>query len=165
MVRRGLAGAVLVAMAALGAAGCSDVQDKASDAASKAASAAESAGGEVSAAASKAAGAASSAAAVAGNKLDEIKNGVDAKDEVALGEPSADSEGYLKVPVTVKNTDAAKKSFAVQVDFKDEGGNRVDTVVVTVTDVPGNATGRGTARSTHRLPGTVVAETERAVRY
>ncbi|MEV7614248.1 hypothetical protein [Streptomyces sp. NPDC089799] len=164
-VGRGLAGAALVAMAVLGSAGCSGTQESASDAASKAASAAQSAGAEVSAAASKAAGAASSAAGVAENKLDEIKNGVEAKDEVALGEPSADSEGYVKVPVTVQNTDAAKKSFAVQVNFKDESGNKVDTVIVTIDDVAGKATGRGTARSTHRLPGSVTAETERAVRY
>ncbi|MEV8535207.1 hypothetical protein [Streptomyces sp. NPDC051211] len=164
-MRRGLAAGVVLAMAVLGAAGCSDGDGAVSDAASKAASAVQSAGAEVSAAASRASDAAASAAAVAKGKLDEIKDGVDAKEDVTLGTPSADGEGYTVVPVTVKNSDGSTKSFAVQVNFKDEAGNQLDTVVVTVTDVAGNATGQGTARSPHKLSGTVTAEIGTALRY
>ncbi|MGW7316012.1 hypothetical protein [Streptomyces sp. NPDC054865] len=157
VVRRGLAAGAVIVMAVCGTAGCSDGTGSASDAASKAASAVQSAGAKVSSAAS--------AAAVAQDRFAEIKNGVDAKDEVTLGTVATDGEGYTVVPVTVKNTDASKKSFAVQVDYKDEGGNRLDTVVVTVSDVAGNGTGQGSARSTHKLAGTAQAETARAVRY
>ncbi|MFD3546514.1 hypothetical protein ACFWUW_13025 [Streptomyces sp. NPDC058655] len=160
---RALTGAV-AAVLAFGAAGCSGDGDPGS-AASKAASAVESAGAAVSSAASGAADAAASAAAVAKDRLGEVKNGVDAKAEVTLGAVAADGEGYATVPVSVRNTDAATKSFAVQVNLKDEGGNLLDTVVVTVSDVPGNGTGQATARSTHKLSGTVVAETGTALRY
>ncbi|MGW7342280.1 hypothetical protein [Streptomyces sp. NPDC054854] len=154
VVRRGLAAGAVIVMAVCGTAGCSDGTGSASDAASKAASAVQSAGAKV-----------SSAASVAQDRFAEIKNGVDAKDEVTLGTVATDGEGYTVVPVTVKNTDASKKSFAVQVDYKDESGNRLDTVVVTVSDVAGNGTGQGSARSTHKLAGTAQAETARAVRY
>ncbi|MFD3873791.1 hypothetical protein [Streptomyces sp. NPDC058623] len=165
VVRRGLAAGAVIVMAICGTAGCSDGSGSASDAASKAASAVQSAGAKVSSAASAAADAASSAAAVAQDKFAEIKNGVDAKDEVTLGAVSTDGEGYTIVPVSVKNTDASTKSFAVQVDYKDESGNQLDTVVLTVSDVAGNGTGQGVAKSTHKLAGTAKAETTRALRY
>ncbi|MFD0267237.1 hypothetical protein ACFVGY_11650 [Streptomyces sp. NPDC127106] len=159
---RVLAGAV-AAVAALCTAGCAG-DESPSEAVSKAASAVASAGAEVSAAASRAADTVASASAAAQDKLDQIK-GVNAKDAVTLGTPSTDSGGYAVVPVTVDNTDSSAKSFAVQVNFKNDGGNTVDVVVVTVDNVAGKAKGEGTARSTHTLSGKITAETARAVRY
>ncbi|MFJ1565813.1 hypothetical protein [Streptomyces erythrochromogenes] len=161
---RNAAGVVLAAVA-LGAAGCSGGDGNPSGAVSSAASAVRSAGEAVSSAASEAAKAAESAAAVAKDKLADVKNGVNAKDQVSLGTVATDTDGYTTVPVTVRNTDDATKSFAVQVEFKDESGNLVDTVVVTVSDVAGKGTGQGTARSTHKLSGTVTAQTGTALRY
>ncbi|MFD6967518.1 hypothetical protein [Streptomyces sp. NPDC059979] len=161
---RGVAGVVLSAVA-LGAAGCSNGEGNPSGAVSSAASAVKSAGAAVSSAAAEAAKAAESAAAVAKDKLAEVKDGVDAKDQVSLGAVAADADGYTTVPVTVRNTDDATKSFAVQVEFKDESGNLVDTVVMTVADVAGKGTGEGTARSTHKLSGTVSAQVGTALRY
>ncbi|MBT2478834.1 hypothetical protein [Streptomyces sp. ISL-94] len=160
---RGAAGVVL-SVVALGAAGCSN-GDSPSGAASRAASAVKSAGEAVSSAAAEAAKAAESAAAVAKDKLAEVKDGADAKEEVALGSVTTDAEGYTKVPVMARNTDEGTKSFAVQVEFKDEGGKLIDTVVVTVSDVAGKGAGEGTARSTHRLSGTVSAQIGTALRY
>ncbi|MEU2395681.1 hypothetical protein [Streptomyces sp. NPDC007369] len=160
---RVLAGAV-AAVAALCTAGCAEGGSP-SEAVSKAASAVASAGAEVSAAASRAADTAASAAAEARNKLGQIKGGVNAKDDVTLGSPSTDSGGYTVVPVAVDNTDSSTKSFAVQVNFKDDGGNTVDVVVVTVDKVAGKAKGEGTARSTHKLSGKITAETGTALRY
>ncbi|MGW7025636.1 hypothetical protein ACWGFX_00320 [Streptomyces xanthophaeus] len=142
---RSLAGVALVAGLTFGATGCSG-------------------DGEPGAAVSKAASAVSSAAA-AKSELGAVKDGVNAKDEVTLGAPATDGDGYATVPVTVRNTDGAQKSFAVQVNMKDAGGNLLDVVVVTIADVPGNGTGQGTARSTHKLSGTVTAETGTALRY
>ncbi|GGP81012.1 hypothetical protein GCM10010215_02570 [Streptomyces virginiae] len=159
------AAAVVLAAVALGAAGCSGGDGDPAGAVSSAASAVKSAGEAVSSAASEAAKAAESAAAVAKDKLAEVKDGVDAKDQVSLGTVATDADGYTTVPVTVRNTDDATKSFAVQVEFKDESGNLVDTVVVTVSDVAGKGTGQGTARSTHKLSGTVSAQTATALRY
>lgn len=160
---RGAAGVALCAVA-LGTAGCAD-GDSRPDAVSSAASAVKSAGEAVSSAAAEAARAAESAAAVAKDKLAEVKNGVDAKDQVSLGSVTTDGDGYTTVPVTVRNTDDGTKSFAVQVEFKDESGKLLDTVVVTVSDVAGKGTGQGTARSTHKLSGTVSAQTGTALRY
>ncbi|MFJ7591718.1 hypothetical protein ACIQZO_30970 [Streptomyces sp. NPDC097617] len=162
---RGAAGAVAVSLVALGASGCSDGDGTPSGAVSSAASAVKSAGEAVSSAAAEAKRAAESAAAVAQDKLGEVKDGIDAKGQVTLGPVATDSDGYTTVPVTVQNTDDATKSFAVQVEFKDEAGNLVDTVVVTVADVAGKGTGQGTARSTHKLSGTVSAQTGTALRY
>jgi len=115
--------------------------------------------------ASKAASAYASATAEAGRALDGIKDGVDAKGAVKVGGATTDSDGRAEAEVTVKNTTESTKSFAVQVDFKDEDGNLLDATVVTVSDVAADATGRGTARSHRDLGGEVRAEVARAVRY
>ncbi|MGW9371503.1 hypothetical protein ACWGVR_15990 [Streptomyces xanthophaeus] len=154
---RSLAGVVLVAGLTFGATGCSGDGEPGA-AVSKAASA-------VSSAAAEAPKALESAAAAAKSELGAVKDGVNAKDEVTLGAPATDGDGYATVPVTVRNTDGAQKSFAVQVNMKDAGGNLLDVVVVTIADVPGNGTGQGTARSTHKLSGAVTAETGTALRY
>ncbi|MEU6544689.1 FxLYD domain-containing protein [Streptomyces sp. NPDC046859] len=121
--------------------------------------------GTPSSVASKAASAVASATAEAGRALDEIKGGVDAKDAVRVGDTTTDADGRAKAEITVKNTTGSTKSFAVQVDFEDEDGKLLDAAVVTVSDVPAGATGKGTARSTRDLSGQVRAEVARAVRY
>ncbi|MFE5186795.1 FxLYD domain-containing protein [Streptomyces sp. NPDC056628] len=121
--------------------------------------------GTPSSVASKAASAVASATAEAGRALDEIKGGVNAKDAVRVGGTTKDPDGRAKAEITVKNTTGSTKSFAVQVDFKDEDGKLVDAAVVTVSDVAAGATGKGTARSTRDLSGQVRAEVARAVRY
>lgn len=88
--------ALLTGLAALTAlTGCSG-DDSPSSVASKAASAAQSVGAQATAAASSLASQASeafaSATAEVGRKLDGIENGVDAKDDVKLGTPTADGD-------------------------------------------------------------------------
>lgn len=134
--------------------GCSD-GDSPSDAVRKAASAAE-----------RATEAWSSATAEAGRRFDEIKGGVDAKDAVRLGTPATGGDGRTTVEVTVRNDSDSAKTFAVQVDFTDkDGGNHLDTVVVTVPDVPAGGSKKATARSNRDLSGEIGAEVGRAVRY
>ncbi|MDF3302981.1 FxLYD domain-containing protein [Streptomyces tropicalis] len=149
--------AALAAAAALGTAGCSGSSTP-SGTASKAASAASSL-------ASQANGVLASATAEAGRRLDEIKGGVDARSAVRLGAPQTASDGRTTVPVTATNTTDSTKSFAVQVNFKDSGGNLLDTVVVTVGDVPAGKSAEATARSTHKLSGQVKPEVGTALRY
>ena len=148
--RWGVSTALTVVLAAGLATGCSD-DGTASSAASKVASAARSA--------------ASEATAAAGRQLDEIKGGIDAKGDVHLGTPSVGGDGRAAVEVTVDNTTGSTKSFAVQIDFTDPGGNTLDAVVMTVSDVAAGKSGTGTARSTRKLSGEVKAKVERAVRY
>ncbi|MER6348750.1 hypothetical protein ACWC10_04625 [Streptomyces sp. NPDC001595] len=168
-VTRGATAVVLAAVLAVGVSGCSDGGDGGgSSAASKAASAAESAAGEVTAAASSLASegsaALASATAEVRDQLDSIKGGVDAKDEVRLGSTSV-TDDHATVTVTARNTADSQKSFAVQVDFKDQSGNLLDAVVVTVSDVAAQGSGTATARSTRSLSGEVKAEVGTALRY
>jgi predicted secreted protein len=106
-----------------------------------------------------------SATAEAGRKLGEIKNGVNAKDDVRLGSPATDGDGRAAVKVTARNTVDSAKSFAVQVNFTDPSGNLLDVVVVTVDNVAAGATGDATATSNRKLTGDVRAAVGRAVRH
>nr|WSY53183.1 hypothetical protein OG999_25690 [Streptomyces sp. NBC_00886] len=155
--RRGAVLTAVVAIGLTGLTGCSD-DSSPSSVASKAASAVASIGAQ-------ATDAIASATAEAGRRLDEVKNGVDAKDSVKLGTPATDSAGRSTVEVTADNTADSAKSFAVQVEFKDQGGNLLDTVVVTVSDVPAGKSGTATARSHRKLSGSVKAEVGTALRY
>ncbi|MCQ9184471.1 hypothetical protein KMT30_36620 [Streptomyces sp. IBSBF 2953] len=150
-----------------GLAGCSG-DDNASSVASKAASAAQSVGAQATAAASSLASEASkayeSATAEVNRRFEEIKGGADARDDVKLGTPGSDGDRST-VEVTASNSTGSTKSFAVQVDFEDSGGKRLDTVLVTVSDVPAGKTGKATARSNRTLSGEVKTEAVRAVRY
>ncbi|MEU2547769.1 hypothetical protein ABZ618_20425 [Streptomyces roseolus] len=156
---RGAVGGLLAGAVLMGTAGCSDDGDNpVSGAVSEAASAVASAAEGLSEAASQ-------AVKKAEEQMAEVKDGVDAKDEVTLGDPATDADGRTTVPLTVKNTDGATRSFAVQVRFKDGDGKLLDAVVVTVSDVPAGKPGEGTARSTHKLSGTVTPSVASALRY
>jgi hypothetical protein len=147
--------ALLTTLALTGLTACSD-EDSPSSVASKVASAASRAGDAV-----------SSATAEAGRRFDDIKNGVDAKDDVRLGTPATAtaSDGRTEAGITVTNSADSARTFAVEVDFTDENGKLLDAVVVTVSDVPAGGSGKGTARSTHDLSDQVRAKVSRAVRY
>ncbi|MFI8513575.1 hypothetical protein ACIGHB_20810 [Streptomyces sp. NPDC085460] len=155
---RGAAAGLLAGAVLLGTAACSDDGNPVSGAVSEAASA-------VASAAEGVTDAASEAAAKAEQQLSEVKDGVDARDEVRLGDPATDADGRTTVPVTVDNTDDQARSFAVQVTFKNGEGKLVDTVVVTISDVPAGKPGEGTARSTHKLSGSVTPSVTTALRY
>lgn len=170
---QGTAAVLLMACAAAGVTGCSDNSSTPSTARSKAASAASSAASAAASAASSAvaslatqgASALASASAEAKRRLDEVKNGVDVKDDVRLGAPASAGDGRVTVAVTVHNTASSAKSFVVQVSFRDNAGNLLDTSVVTVDDVGAGKDGSGTARSNRKLTGSVRADVARAVRY
>ncbi|MGY6027082.1 hypothetical protein [Streptomyces spinosirectus] len=149
--------ALLTVVVGAGTAGCSDNSNGPSSSASKAASAASSL-------ASRGADALASATASAGKKLDELKGGIDAKDAVRLGRPTT-ADGRASVKVTAENSASSAKSFGVQVNFTDTSGNTLDTVVVTLSDVPAGKSGDATARSNRSLSGQVKAEVARALRY
>lgn len=155
-VRRAGPGSVaVVLLLALGAclAGCSDGTSP-SDVASAASSLASEAGDSL-----------ASATAEAGRRFNEFKNGLDAKDEVKLGDRvTIDSAGRATVKATATNPTSEAKTYAIQVDFRDKGGNLLDTVVVTLNDVPAGAAKDATARSTRTLSGDVTADVARAVR-
>ncbi|WP_405879324.1 hypothetical protein OG762_12110 [Streptomyces sp. NBC_01136] len=149
-----LLAAASLTLAAASLTGCSNNNTSPSDIASAASSLASEAGGAL-----------ASATAEAGRRFDEFKSGLNAKGEVKLGDQvTTDSDGRSTVKVTATNPTPSSKTYAVQVDFRDNGGNLLDTVVVTLNDVPAGAAKDATARSTHTLSGDVTADVARAVR-
>ncbi|MEU1308695.1 hypothetical protein ABZ419_07345 [Streptomyces cinnamoneus] len=159
---RGAVGVALTAIVTAGAVGCSDDGKPSGGHGSKVASAASSAAASL---ASQGAAALASATAEAQQKLNEVKNGVAAKDEVKLGTPTTGGDGRATVKVTAHNTADSAKSFAVLVQFKDKDGNLLDVTVVTVPDVGAKTDGEATATGTRKLSGDVRAEVGSAVRY
>ncbi|AVH61501.1 hypothetical protein C4B68_29165 [Streptomyces dengpaensis] len=146
--------AAATAVLAVALTGCSD-DTSPSEAASQAASAASVAGDAL-----------ASATAEAGRKFDEIKAGVNAKGDVKLdSQVTTDSAGRATAKLTVTNSAPSQKSYAVQINFRDQGGNLLDTAVVTVDDVAAGASKDATARSNRTLSGDVTADVARAVRH
>ncbi|MFJ9724832.1 hypothetical protein ACIRP3_18990 [Streptomyces sp. NPDC101209] len=161
--------ALLMACAVAGVSSCSDNSSTTTPARSKAASAASAAASAASSAvaslASQGTSALASASAEAKRRLDEVKNGTNAKDDVSLGAPASAGDGRITVPVTVHNTANSAKSFVVQVSLNDSKGHLLDTCVVTVDNVAAGKDGNATARSNRKLSGPVRAEVARALRY
>ncbi|MFG5719383.1 hypothetical protein [Streptomyces murinus] len=157
---RGAAGAVL-ALVMASAAGCGNGSQNSPTPAEQAASAASAAASL----ASRGGDALASASAEAGRRLDEAKGGLNAKDQVSLGAVTLDGDGRATTTVTARNTTSAAKSFAVQVNFTDGGGNLLDVVVLMVKNVAAHGSGHGTARGNRRLHGEVRANVGTALRY
>ncbi|MGM9464041.1 hypothetical protein [Streptomyces murinus] len=157
---RGAAGAVL-ALVMVSAAGCGNGSQNSPTPAEQAASAASAAASL----ASRGGDALASASAEAGRRLDETKGGLNAKDQVSLGAVTLDGDGRATTTVTARNTASAAKSFAVQVNFTDGGGNLLDVVVLMVKNVAAHGSGHGTARGNRRLHGEVRANVGTALRY
>ncbi|MFD5569923.1 hypothetical protein [Streptomyces cadmiisoli] len=155
--------ATMVVAVGGGIAGCTD-ENTPSGRVGDAASAASSAAVAASSAASRATDVWASATAKAGQKIEDIKGGVDVTKDVTLAAPKT-ADSRTTVEVTARNTTDSSKTFAVQVNFTNQSGDLRDAVVVTVSDVPAGQSGRATARSTHELPAQVKADVARAVRY
>ncbi|MFI8188594.1 FxLYD domain-containing protein [Streptomyces sp. NPDC085946] len=162
--RRAGAAAVLAAVLAAGPIGCSGEDGAATDPGRGAESAASSLAAEASEALSDASESLESATAEADRRLDELTGGLDARDQVRLGTPTV-TDGRAVVEVTTRNTTGSERSFVVQVEFTDRDGTLLDTVVLTVGDVPPGGSGTATARGHRDLSGPVEAEVARALRY
>ncbi|MER8182778.1 hypothetical protein [Kitasatospora sp. NPDC094015] len=121
--------------------------------------------GAASVAASVAASAVSSAQAAASSALSSVKGGLDAKSDISLGGVTPASDGRLQVPLTVKNGGSQAYQYTVQVNFKDQSGNLLDVVVLTVPEVAAGGTAQSTATSNRTLSGNVTAEVASALRY
>ncbi|MGW2930331.1 hypothetical protein ACWDA7_00315 [Streptomyces sp. NPDC001156] len=163
-VRDAVRGFAVVLAAAAVLCGCSG-GGVASGTASQASSKASAAASAASSLSSQASSVLASASAEASRKLDQIKGGVHAKGDVRLGAVSAGSDGRKAAPVSVTNSTSDARTYAVQVNFKDSHGNLLDTVVVTVDDVPAQGSKNATALSNRQLPGEVTTSVARAVRY
>ncbi|MFD8423690.1 hypothetical protein [Streptomyces sp. NPDC059466] len=163
---RGPVGVVLLgALTLTGCAGEGDPAGTASQAASAAASLASAASSVLASATAGAGNSLASATAEAGRRFDEFTSGLDAKDEVTVGDRvRTDSDGRSTVGITATNPTSTSRTYIVQVDFRDQDGKLLDTVVVKVDDVPADGSKDATARSTRSLSGAVGSDVARAVR-
>ncbi|GAA3066903.1 hypothetical protein GCM10017562_36630 [Streptomyces roseofulvus] len=139
-----MAGAALLALAvAGGAGGCDAAKEAAGDLVSSATSAVASAAQE---------------------KMDQIKDGVNATGDLSAGPTSVDGDRTVAT-VTAANPLDRTADYAVLVTFRDGGGNFLDTVLLTLDGVPAGAAKSGTARSNRTLDGATTAEITRALRH
>ncbi|MGW4381574.1 FxLYD domain-containing protein [Kitasatospora sp. NPDC004531] len=159
--------AVLLGSAAL--AGCTsngkpsaEVSSALQNATSALASAAASATAKIG---SAAASAGESARAAASSALADVKGGLNATGDVALGSATTDADGKLSVPLTVTNHGSQPGKYTIQVNFDDASGNLLDATVVNVPEVAAGATAQATARSNRSLNGPVTAVVANALRY
>ncbi|MFE5793885.1 hypothetical protein ACFQ8C_15095 [Streptomyces sp. NPDC056503] len=106
----------------------------------------------------------SAVASAAQQKMDEIKDGANATGDVTAGPTSADGDRTVAT-VTAANPKSTTADYTVMVLFRDDGGNLLDTVVLTLDDVPAGASKSGTARSNRTLEGPTTAEIARALRH
>ncbi|MFJ4336863.1 hypothetical protein [Streptomyces sp. NPDC088915] len=121
----------------------------------------DSAGDAVGGAVSSATAAVASAAE---RKMDEVRDGVDAKGDVRAGEPRADGDRTV-AEITATNPKDGDADYTVMVDFRDGDGKLLDAVVLDIDAVAPGKSKSGTARSNRRLPGATKAEIGRALRH
>lgn len=105
-----------------------------------------------------------SASASASAKLGDITDGLDATGDVTVG-PTSTEDDRTVAEVTATNGTDKKADYTVTVEFRDPGGNLLDTIVMNIDDVDPGKQGRGEARSNRDLSGTVEAEVGHAIRH
>ncbi|GGY42830.1 hypothetical protein [Streptomyces omiyaensis] len=141
---RRAAGAALLALAVTGAAtGCDAAKEAAGDIVSSATAA---------------------VASAAQQKMDQVKDGVNASGDVDAGATSVDGDRTVAT-ITATNPLDTTADYAVVVTFRDDGGNLLDTVFLTIDGVGAKASKSGTARSNRTLSGATTAEIAQALRH
>ncbi|WTW92400.1 hypothetical protein OG216_03010 [Streptomycetaceae bacterium NBC_01309] len=101
----------------------------------------------------------------AGDEFNDFKNGVDAKNQVQVGQTAKDPDGRVSTPVTVTNTGDKEADFLIQIEFRDTSGDLVDTIVMNIDNVAPGQQGDGTARSNLKPSEDVTAQVARALRH
>ncbi|MFE5510373.1 hypothetical protein ACFQ9J_07105 [Streptomyces sp. NPDC056529] len=103
-------------------------------------------------------------ASAAERKMNEVRDGVDAKGDVKAGEPRADGDRTV-TEVTATNPEDANADYTVMVNFRDGEGKLLDSVVLNIDAVAPGKSKSGTARSNRQLSGATRAEIGRALRH
>ncbi|MEU8757629.1 hypothetical protein [Streptomyces sp. NPDC048659] len=104
------------------------------------------------------------AASAAQQKMDEVKDGVNATGDVKAGPTSADGDRTV-AEITATNPKDKTADYTVWVNFRDSGGNLLDAVVLNIDGVEAGKSKSGTARSNRNLTGDTKAEIQQAVRH
>ncbi|MEU2240355.1 hypothetical protein ABZ572_13255 [Streptomyces sp. NPDC018338] len=133
----------LAATTALALTGCDTIADTAGDVVSSATAAVASAAEE---------------------KMNEVKDGVNATADVKAGETSTDGDRTV-AEITATNPKDKNADYTIMVNFRDDGGNLLDSVVLNIDGVEPGASKSGTARSNRTLSGATTAEIAQALRH
>lgn len=155
--------AALAVLLALTAAGCSDADVEKAKAG--VASATAKAGEVAASATAKVGEAVASATAAAASKMAEVKDGADAKGDVKVDGATKEDGDRTTAEVTATNPTDKSADYTLTVNFRDSGGNLLDTVVLNVDGVEAGKSKTGTARSNRALSGATTAEIGRALRH
>ncbi|MFF8834118.1 hypothetical protein [Streptomyces sp. NPDC015130] len=128
---------------ALSATGCDTVTDKAGEIVSSATAA---------------------VASAAQDKMNEVKDGVNATADVKAGGTSTDGDRTV-AEITATNPKDQNADYTIMVNFRDDSGNLLDAVVLNINGVAPGASKSGTARSNRTLSGATTAEIAQALRH
>ncbi|MFJ5827981.1 hypothetical protein [Streptomyces sp. NPDC093089] len=103
-------------------------------------------------------------ASAAQEKMNEVKDGVNAGGDVKAGATSTDGDRTV-AEITATNPKDANADYTIMVNFKDGDGNVLDAVVLNIDGVAPGASKTGTARSNRTLTGATTAEIAQAIRH
>ncbi|MGW6568028.1 hypothetical protein [Streptomyces sp. NPDC054975] len=113
---------------------------------------------------SSATAAVASAADAAEEKMNQVKDGVNATGDVKAGPAKADGD-RTTAEITATNPQDKNADYTVMVNFRDGGGNLLDSVVLNIDGVEPGKSKSATARSNRTLSGATKAEVARALRH
>ncbi|MFJ8668046.1 hypothetical protein [Streptomyces sp. NPDC093600] len=106
----------------------------------------------------------SSATAAAASRMAEITDGVNADADVKAGPVRTEGDRTV-ADVTATNPGDGNADYTVMVNFRDDGGGLLDSVVVNIDGVAPGASKKATARSNRSLSGATKAEIGQALRH
>ncbi|MFF0555658.1 hypothetical protein ACH4ZU_29410 [Streptomyces sp. NPDC020472] len=136
-------GTVLAAATLLALTGCDTAKDKAGEIVSSATAAVASAAQE---------------------KMNQVKDGVNATGDVRAGATRTDGDRTV-AEITATNPEDKNADYTILVDFRDGEGNLLDAVVLNIDGVEPGKSKTGTARSNRTLSGETKAEVSQALRH
>ncbi|MER5201690.1 hypothetical protein [Streptomyces sp. NPDC002825] len=103
-------------------------------------------------------------ASAAQEKMNEVKDGVNAGDDVKAGPTSTDGDRTV-AQITATNPKDKTADYTIMVNFRDGNGNLLDAVVMNIDGVEAGKSKTGTARSNRTLSGATKAEIAQALRH
>ncbi|MFF8599381.1 hypothetical protein ACF065_26765 [Streptomyces sp. NPDC015232] len=103
-------------------------------------------------------------ASAAQQKMNEVKDGVNATGDVKAGPTSEDGDRTV-AEITATNPKDKTADYTVMVTFRDKDGNFLDSVVLGIDGVEPGKSETGTARSNRTLSGATEAQVSQALRH
>ncbi|WP_338495237.1 hypothetical protein [Streptomyces sp. SJL17-4] len=103
-------------------------------------------------------------ASAAEEKMNEVKDGVNATGDVSAGPTSTDGDRTVS-EITATNPKDKNADYTIMVTFRDADGNFLDSVVLNIDGVEPGKSKTGTARSNRSLSGGPKAEIAQALRH